>query len=84
VSCLIAMSITLARQVDAKLHLGLSLADLEAWLAHYHLDSQIDAIRRTTSPNRIDASIDRLLKSKAPFLFEPYRKYYPGVPQDLM
>jgi hypothetical protein len=76
VSCLIAMSIKLARRIDADIYRDLSKDDLDAWLEHYGLIELINNVRSETKPEKVSSSIERLFKSRGPLLLEPYNKYY--------
>ncbi len=71
ISSLIAMTIRLAREIDASFR-ELSHEDLEALLDHYGLIARIAAVESNTTPAKRTASVVRLLKSEAPGLAESY------------
>jgi hypothetical protein len=76
VSSLIAMIINLAREVDGTVSSDLDKNDLDAWLSHLGLDSDIERITAETKPEKVTASIRRMFASKAPILLSGYDKYY--------
>lgn len=76
VSSLIAMTINLARAVDAKISSDLDKNDLDAWLSHLGLDVDIERVRAETKPEKLSASIRRLFSSRAPILLSGYVKYH--------
>ena len=75
-SSLISMTINLARKVDRNMQLNLSKADLDAWLEHYQLIPMLKKIETETSPDKYQASVCRLLKSRAPRLLDAYLNHY--------
>ena len=77
VSCLIAMSINLARLVDRRLVQDFAKSDLDELMQHYGLPEVIQKIRATTKASKVDASVDQAFKSLAPKLLSAYRRYYP-------
>ena len=68
VSCLIAMTINLARAMDDQVYSSFDKDDVLAWIAHFGLVPAIKKVIRETSPDRVTASIARVLKSYAPQL----------------
>ena len=77
VSSLIAMSINLARRIDQQLGASITQADLDRLIQYYGLLEPIQTIQVTTTPSKIDASVDRVFKSLAPQLLEAYRQFNP-------
>lgn len=75
ISSLIAMTIRLVRLVDENVK-DYSGDDLKRLLDHYGLCEQIEKVRAETSPDKVAASIKRLLKATAPGLGESYEKFY--------
>lgn len=67
-SCLIAMTINLARAMDERVCESFGKGDVVAWIAHFGLEQAIKKVARETSQERIADSIRRLLKSSAPRL----------------
>lgn len=80
VSSLTAMSINLLREIDGRIQSELSKEDLDTLLDHYDLSEQILEIRSGTKPDKVEPSIDRLFRSRAPLLLNAYRKIYPVAP----
>lgn len=82
ISCLIAMTINLARKIDRTIQSNLSKPELEAWLDHYELRPMLKKIEAETSPEKYKASVCRHFKSRAPYLLESYLLHYdPDAPQ---
>lgn len=75
ISSLIAMTIRLVRLVDNNLK-DCTENDFRTFLYHYGLYEQIDKIKAETSPEKINASVKRLLQVTAPGLVEGYEKFY--------
>jgi hypothetical protein len=72
VSCLIAMTINLARAIDRKVHDNLGEEDLIATLSILGLDKSIARIKRETTPESVAASIKRCIESEAPGLYPTF------------
>ena len=75
ITSLIAMTIRLARKLDAGVN-DVSKDDLLVLFEHYGLDEKIDQLKLSTSPRKQKASIIRFLKVTAPGLIEPFCKYH--------
>jgi hypothetical protein len=76
VSSLIAISINLIRKLDSAVYHEFGKDDLDSWLDYYGLLDQIEKVKSDTKKEKIDASLRRLISSKAPMLLEPYSRYY--------
>ena len=76
VSSLIAMTINLARKIDAAIQQDLTKEELDAWLEHYHILPMLEKIKAETAPNKYTASVCRLFQSKAPYLLDSYLAHY--------
>jgi hypothetical protein len=68
VSCLIAMTINLARGMDELVYKSFVKEDVVAWITHLGLEPAIRKVARETAKERVAVSISRLLKSNAPRL----------------
>lgn len=75
VSCLIAMTINLARMMDDSVYASLGKDDVVAWIYHFKLDSMIKKVVRETAPERVEASISRILKTNAPRLESDFKRF---------
>ena len=78
VSSLIAMTINLARKIDAATQpqQNLTKDELDAWLEHYRILPMLEKIKAETAPNKYTASVRRLFQSKAPLLLDSYLAHY--------
>lgn len=75
-SCLIAMSINLAKKLDGQIYAALTKNDVLAWLNHYGLIHLIQKVRRETPPEQCLKSIERIFKTNAPALYPDFIKYF--------
>lgn len=80
VSSLIAMTINLARKIDASMQQNLTKDELDAWLEHYRIWPMLEKIKAETAPNKCTASVRRLFQSKAPRLLDSYLAHYDTSP----
>jgi hypothetical protein len=74
-SCLIAMTINLARAMDACVYKSFGKADVVAWIAHFQLEAAMKKVIRETSPERVRASLIRVLRSNAPRLEADFLRF---------
>lgn len=79
-SSLISMSINLARKIDSTIQHDLEKEELDAWLHHYQLIVPIERIKAATPPEKQQASIRRLIRTRAPKLLDAYLDHYPVAP----
>jgi len=68
----------MTRAVDAKLAAALGKDDLDAWIVHFQLSDLIKKVSLETKPEKRNASLRRIFRSKAPMMLEAYEKYYLG------
>lgn len=68
VSCLIAMTINLARAMDERVYESFDKGDVVAWITHCKLDQAIRKVVRETAKDRVKDSVSRIIKSNAPRL----------------
>ena len=80
ISCLIAMTINLARKIDRTIQSNLNKPELDAWLDHYELLPMLKKVKVETSPEKYKASVCRLFKSRAPYLLDSYLVHYDPSP----
>lgn len=74
-SCLIAMTINLARVMDERVYESFGKGDVVAWIAHFGLEPAIKKVVRETSQERIKDSIRQLLRSNAPRLEAEFLRF---------
>ncbi len=75
VSCLIAMTINLAKSMDKLVYKSFGKNDVLAWIAHFGLESVIGKVVRETARERVSDSIRRVLKSNAPRLEADFLRF---------
>ena len=75
VSCLIAMTINLARAMDQHVYSSFDKDDVIAWISHFGLAPALKKVVRETSPERVLASMARVLKSNAPRLEADFLRF---------
>lgn len=75
-SSLIAMTINLARKIDATIQEDLGKEDLDSWLEYYGIFPILKKIKSETKPEKLPTSICHLFKTKAPKLLASYTKHY--------
>lgn len=75
VSCLIAITINLVREMDRHVYGSFGKDDVVAWIAHLGLDTAIRKVVRETVPERVVESIERVLKTNAPRLEADFRRF---------
>ncbi len=75
VSCLIAMTINLARAMDERLYESFDKCDVVAWIAHFGLEPVIRKVVRETTPERVKDSVSRVIKSNAPRLEADFLRF---------
>jgi hypothetical protein len=76
ISSLIAMAINLAREVDRHISSNLSKEDFDAWYEYFGLREAIEKVKAETKPQKLNDSIGRVFKTRAPTLLSGYEKYY--------
>jgi hypothetical protein len=76
VSSLIAMSLNLARKLDAAIYHNLTKEDVMAWLEYYSIIPLLKKVHRETSIKRRAASIERVFKTNAPGLYQDFLKFF--------
>lgn len=74
-SCLIAMTINLARMMDERVYESFGKDDVVAWVYHFGLDSIIRKVVRETKQDRVAESISRILKTSAPRLESDFHRF---------
>jgi hypothetical protein len=77
VSSLIAMYINAAREMDNQIFQEITKEDLDAWLLHYGVNAAIEKVRAETKPEKLQSSTHKVIKSRAPMLFDAYLIHYP-------
>lgn len=75
-SCLIAMAINLAREMDEKVYSNLGKEDVFAIICHYGLDAGIRKILGGTTDLKIPSSIERLFQTHAPGLYSEFIRFF--------
>ncbi|WP_162934016.1 hypothetical protein [Agrobacterium deltaense] len=84
VSCLIAMTINLARRMDELVYTSFGKDDVVAWIFHFGLEPAIKKVIRETSRERVADSIRRVLKSNAPRLETDFSRFCEPDGSDLI
>jgi hypothetical protein len=75
-SCLIAMSIKLAKAMDQATYTKFSKEDLDSWIASSGISDAIRKIRRETKkPNQV-ASVMRLFEARGAYLYNKFEEFY--------
>jgi hypothetical protein len=75
VSCLIAMTINLARAIDERVYESFEKSDVIAWVTHFKLDHVIRKVVRETAQDRVNDSVRRVIKSNAPRLEADFLRF---------
>ena len=74
-SCLIAMTINLARAMDNRVYESFKKDDVVAWIVHFGLDTVIKKVVRETAKDRVKESVRRAIKSNAPRLEADFLRF---------
>lgn len=75
-SSLTAMTVNLARNIDAKVYSTLAKGDVVAWLELYGLKSLIQKVQAESSPEKLASSIERAFQTHAPKLYPEYLRFF--------
>lgn len=75
-SVLIAMIIRMARKFNKAIEENLTQQDFDEWMTYSGLQTEIQKVIRETTPDKRQASIRRIFKTRAPLLLDGYEEFY--------